>query len=40
MKFANAEMVLGLRDYNKHVRKQIDYFENIYGGNGFSERNV
>ena len=37
---SNAEMVLGLGDFNGYARKQIDIFEGIHGGNGFGERNV
>jgi len=35
-----GEMVLGLRDFNGHVGKHIDGFENVHGGNGIGERNA
>jgi len=35
-----GEMVLGLEDFNGHVGKHIDDFENVHGGNGIGERNA
>ena len=38
---SNAEMALGLADFNGHDRKWIDGFESIiHGRNDFSEKNV
>jgi len=34
-----GEMALGL-DFNRHVGKYIDGFENVYSGNGTGERDA
>ena len=36
----NAKKVLGFGDFNGHVKKRIDGFEDKHKGNGFCERNV
>ena len=33
-------LTLGIRDFNGHVRKQMDGFESVYGENGIGQRNL
>jgi len=35
-----GEMVLELGNFNGHVRKHVDGFENVHGGNGIGKRNA
>ena len=35
-----GELVLGMGDFNVHVGKQSEGYEDVYGGNGIGERNV
>jgi len=35
-----GQMVLGLGDFNGHVGKHIDGFENVHGRNGIGDRNA
>ena len=35
-----GELVLGMGDFNGHVGKQIEGYEDVHGRNGIGERNV
>ena len=35
-----GELVLGMGDFNGHVGKRIEGYEDVHGGNGIGERNV
>ena len=35
-----GELVLGIGDFNGHVGKQSEGYEDVHGGNGIGERNV
>ena len=35
-----GEIVLGMGDFNRHVGKWIEGYEDVHGGNGIGERNV
>ena len=35
-----SEVVLGMGDFNGHVGKRIDGFEDVHGGYGIGKRNV
>ena len=35
-----SEVVLGLGDFNGHVREEIEGFEGVHGGNGIGQRNA
>ena len=35
-----SEVVLGIGDFNGHVGRQIDSFEDVHGGYGIGKRNV
>ena len=35
-----GELVLGMGDFNGHVGKQIEVYEDMHGGNGIGGRNV
>ena len=35
-----GELVLGMGDFNGHVGKQSEGYEDVHGGNGIGEKNV
>ena len=35
-----GELVLDIGDFNEHVGKQIEGYEDVHGGNGIGERNM
>ena len=35
-----GELILGMGDFNGHVGKQSDAYEDVHGGNGIGERNM
>ena len=34
---SNAEIILDLGGFNGHVRKRVDGFQSVHGGNNFGE---
>ena len=37
---SNDKLVLGLRDFNGHVGKEIEVFKGVHGGYGIGEQNA
>ena len=37
---SKGELVLGMGDFNGHVGKRIECYEDVHGGNGVGERNM